>query len=46
MLLLWQVPIYSFAENELLDNVQIPAALQQWSIKTLRANVLFLPYGT
>mmetsp|Transcript_27429 Transcript_27429/g.72036 ORF Transcript_27429/g.72036 Transcript_27429/m.72036 type:complete len:831 (+) Transcript_27429:69-2561(+) len=40
------VPIYSFGENEMLDNVQIPRKLQQWSIKTLRANVLFLPYGS
>jgi hypothetical protein len=30
----------------MLDNVQMPVAVQQWSIKTLRANVLFLPYGT
>eukprot|EP00037_Helgoeca_nana_P024953 m.268192 g.268192 ORF g.268192 m.268192 type:complete len:814 (-) comp26800_c0_seq2:188-2629(-) len=40
------IPIYSYAETEMLDNVQMPVAVQQWSIKTLRANVLFLPYGT
>ena len=41
---MYLVPVYSFSENEMLDNVQLPRALQEWSIKTLRANVLFLPY--
>ncbi len=39
------VPLYSFGETQLLDNLRLPLALQQWCIQLLRANVVFFPYG-
>ena len=39
------VPMFNFGENELLDNVQAPMSWQRASVKKLRANVFFLPYG-
>eukprot|EP00043_Microstomoeca_roanoka_P009352 m.88971 g.88971 ORF g.88971 m.88971 type:complete len:762 (+) comp14560_c0_seq1:395-2680(+) len=40
------VPMFNFGENMILDNVQAPIAWQRASVKHLRANVFFLPYGT
>eukprot|EP00048_Salpingoeca_helianthica_P017675 m.238497 g.238497 ORF g.238497 m.238497 type:complete len:753 (+) comp21820_c0_seq1:56-2314(+) len=39
------VPLYSFGETQLLDNLRLPLVLQQWCIRLLRANVVFFPYG-
>ncbi|EGD72441.1 hypothetical protein PTSG_00461 [Salpingoeca rosetta] len=39
------VPMFNFGENMILDNVQAPMAWQRFSVKKLRANVFFLPYG-
>lgn len=41
----WLVPLYSFGETEILDNVRLPVWLQSWFIRLFRANVLFFPYG-
>ena len=39
------VPVYSFGETQILDNLRLPSALQRWCINKLRANVFFFPYG-
>ncbi|KDO25193.1 hypothetical protein SPRG_20777 [Saprolegnia parasitica CBS 223.65] len=38
------VPVLSFQEGEVLDNVQYPA-LQQWSVKKFAVPCPFFPYG-
>ncbi|OQR94346.1 diacylglycerol O-acyltransferase [Achlya hypogyna] len=39
------VPVLSFQEGEVLDNVQMPA-LQQWTVKKFAVPCPFFPYGT
>ncbi|EDQ85806.1 uncharacterized protein MONBRDRAFT_11449 [Monosiga brevicollis MX1] len=39
------VPVYSFGEPAVLDNIRTPLWLQRWVTKTFGANVIFVPYG-
>lgn len=40
------VPVYSFGETRILDNLQVPKSIQEFFMKFLRANVMFFPYGS
>lgn len=37
--------MYNLGETKVLDNVQVPKRWQRLSVKLLRANIFFLPYG-
>lgn len=39
------VPMFNCGETEILDNLQVPKRWQKASVKALRANVFFFPYG-
>jgi len=39
------VPLYSFGEMDILDNMPCPRWLQLWFIKTFRANAWMFPFG-
>eukprot|EP00045_Choanoeca_perplexa_P014572 m.172597 g.172597 ORF g.172597 m.172597 type:complete len:792 (+) comp16722_c0_seq1:196-2571(+) len=39
------VPMFNFGENKILDNIPVPVAWQEASVKKLRANVFFGPWG-
>ncbi|EDQ89521.1 uncharacterized protein MONBRDRAFT_32328 [Monosiga brevicollis MX1] len=39
------VPMFNFGENKILDNVPAPISWQQASVRWLRANVFFGPWG-
>eukprot|EP00656_Telonema_subtile_P010156 TRINITY_DN14851_c0_g1_i2.p1 TRINITY_DN14851_c0_g1~~TRINITY_DN14851_c0_g1_i2.p1 ORF type:complete len:571 (+),score=97.47 TRINITY_DN14851_c0_g1_i2:37-1749(+) len=40
------VPMYSFGESQVFDNLPFPRFMQLWCMKKLRANLLTFPYGS
>jgi len=39
------VPMFNFGESKILDNIPVPVAWQEASVKKLRANIFFGPWG-